>query len=401
MSHDPGVERLEKLASRVRALAATSRPFHEALNASVAAMHDWIDSNRRDEADNDARERSIVRKMLTKGRFFKRRRKSSTYTRWVSWEGLCPTQLVPDLSRFDSSNLPPPSKERRFAAWALKALDRHVKYQDLALPVSRRAAMATQYRRALRSGRMKSVRWEVVIARPNGMANPINPYTLDTGELRQLTDAQYRTAALFQLGGLADVGVARPIVPKPGDTGDGIRDIGMYCVWRARHPSEWDSNSDCPFGPPNPAVLPPKVAEQMFEHVSRLPEFRKSRTAKPTQPMKPPAQSTPPVSESNEVRVAEDFTWIVWYGQEYHFSKGLQQESMRCLYTNWEMSGKRSGLGLSELTIAEKTGSGSTKFRLAHVFRGHKCWGKLIRKSGSGKGTFALFAPESQKNHTA
>ncbi|HEX2837586.1 MAG TPA: hypothetical protein VHN77_05620, partial [Phycisphaerales bacterium] len=275
------------------------------------------------------------------------------------------------------------------------------KYQNLALPVSKRAAMAAWYRRALRGGRMKSVRWQVVIARPHDMVDPINPYTLDMGELRQLTDAQYRTAALFRLGGLADVGAARPIVPKPGDTGDGVRDIGMYCVWRARHPSEWDSNSDCPIGPPNPAVLPPKIAEQMFEHVSKLPEFRKPRPSKPRQPTKSPAASTPPPSEPNEVRAAEDFTWVVWYGQEYHFSKGHQQESVRCLWTAWEKSGKRSGCGLSEVTIAEKVGSDNSKFRLAHVFRRHACWGKMIRTSTSGKGTFALFAPESQKNHTS
>ncbi|HEX2837349.1 MAG TPA: hypothetical protein VHN77_04390, partial [Phycisphaerales bacterium] len=134
MTHDLGVERLVKLAGRVRALATASRPFHEALNASVSEMHDWIDTKRRDDEELEARERSIVRKMLVKGRFFDRRVKPNTFTRWVWWEGLCPTDLVPELRRFSSSNLPPPEIEKRLAALALKALDRDKKYQNLALP---------------------------------------------------------------------------------------------------------------------------------------------------------------------------------------------------------------------------------------------------------------------------
>lgn len=95
---------------------------------------------------------------------------------------------------------------------------------------------------------------------------------------------------------------------------------------------------------------------------------------------------------------ADDFQWVIWAGEKYDFSKGNQAESVRSLWHSWEKSGRRDGCGLSEKTIGEKCGSSSSDFRLAHVFRNHPAWGKMIRSAS--KGVFALFA-ESPQNHTS
>lgn len=93
---------------------------------------------------------------------------------------------------------------------------------------------------------------------------------------------------------------------------------------------------------------------------------------------------------------AEDFTWVIWYGQRYTFTKGNQAESVKALWESWERSGRRDGCGLSQATIKEKVESSDDEFRLAPVFRGHPAWKTMIRPSG--KGAFALYSPESGDN---
>jgi hypothetical protein len=95
---------------------------------------------------------------------------------------------------------------------------------------------------------------------------------------------------------------------------------------------------------------------------------------------------------------ADDFTWVIFAGQHFAFSKGNQSESVRALWGSWEKSGRTDGCGLSEKTIGEKCGSENNNFRLQHVLRDHPAWGTIIRPVS--KGIFALFA-ESTKNHTS
>jgi hypothetical protein len=115
-----------------------------------------------------------------------------------------------------------------------------------------------------------------------------------------------------------------------------------------------------------------------------------TRAATGPDPPKPGAPVSP------EFAHAEDFTWMIFGGFKYDFSKGNQSESIKALWESWERGGRRDGCGLSEKTIGEKCGSAADDFRLAHVFRNHPAWGEVIRPVQ--KGVFALFRPESPKN---
>lgn len=95
---------------------------------------------------------------------------------------------------------------------------------------------------------------------------------------------------------------------------------------------------------------------------------------------------------------ADDFSWIIWNGIKYDFTKGNQSESIRALWNSWEKGMKRDGCGLKEETIAQLVDSQSVDFRLGKVFRNHPAWGVVIRPVS--KGVFALFSEESHVSPT-
>lgn len=94
---------------------------------------------------------------------------------------------------------------------------------------------------------------------------------------------------------------------------------------------------------------------------------------------------------------SSDFTTVNWYGKEHIFSKGLQAQTVRVLWQEWE----RDRHGLAQETIGEKVGSSAERFELAKVFRRkepggythHSAWGTMIQQST--KGCYRLVAPES------
>ncbi len=108
---------------------------------------------------------------------------------------------------------------------------------------------------------------------------------------------------------------------------------------------------------------------------------------------------TKTTADLSECSHAEDFSWVVWFGQQYTFAKGHQAIAVQELWRAWEASGRRDGCGLSEKTIGARCGSSSDNFRLSHTFRKHKAFGTMIRSCK--KGTFALFSPKSQENHAS
>jgi hypothetical protein len=65
--------------------------------------------------------------------------------------------------------------------------------------------------------------------------------------------------------------------------------------------------------------------------------------------------STPPSSELPSIRFAHgsDFTWIIFEGRKYDFTKGLQAECIKHLWNEWKRGGRRNGCGLSEKTLGE------------------------------------------------
>jgi hypothetical protein len=124
-------------------------------------------------------------------------------------------------------------------------------------------------------------------------------------------------------------------------------------------------------------------------------------SGRPSEPIGTTSQAgpVPPVPTEPLFTHAGDFTWVVWNGKKYDFTKGNQAEAVRALWKSWEDSGRRDGCGLSEKTIGAKVDSSSSNFRLAHVFRDHVAFNTIIRSVS--KGVFALFAEESPENHTS
>lgn len=110
------------------------------------------------------------------------------------------------------------------------------------------------------------------------------------------------------------------------------------------------------------------------------------------------AESVGVNSATSECIHAVDFTWVIWCGQRFTFSKGLQAECVRHLWGAWQQSGKRDGCGMSEKTVGERAGSSNDKFRLTHYFRKHEAMGTMIRSTG--RGSYGLCRLESPKNHT-
>jgi hypothetical protein len=89
---------------------------------------------------------------------------------------------------------------------------------------------------------------------------------------------------------------------------------------------------------------------------------------------------------------SDDFTSVNWFGTVYHFNT-TQADCIRLLWAEWE----RGGFGLSEMTIGDKIGSVSDRYRLAHTFRAkkggcHPAWGTMIRKAG--RGVYRLYPPD-------
>ncbi|MBL9001736.1 MAG: hypothetical protein JNK25_11430 [Phycisphaerae bacterium] len=119
-----------------------------------------------------------------------------------------------------------------------------------------------------------------------------------------------------------------------------------------------------------------------------------NRVAAPEGPSNSPAidSDVPPVHFAH----ADDFTWIIWDGVHYSFSKGNQAQSIRALWESWEKSGRKNGCGLAEETIAERCGSEDKQFRLIRVFKDHPIWKTSLKPTGE-KGVFALFSRMTEK----
>lgn len=90
-----------------------------------------------------------------------------------------------------------------------------------------------------------------------------------------------------------------------------------------------------------------------------------------------------------DVRVAEDFGWMVVRGKRYDFKAGIQASVIRVLYQAWLESGRRDGSGLSEKAVGELVGSCADRFRLQKAFADNEALDRILRSTG--KGQWALF----------
>jgi hypothetical protein len=176
------------------------------------------------------------------------------------------------------------------------------------MPSRVKARWAKRFRREVKDGRNVSFRWTIIVARPKDLHEPLSPHTLDRKSLSHFADEDYRIIALYWLGGLADLGAIRPIVPEPQATGDLVHDAAAHSAWRGRFPSGRDpAHQSEP--QPDPRMFPADIAEQMLGVVERwIVTEHAARRDLPTddyQRRNPITPTTPP-GELSSVRASDE-----------------------------------------------------------------------------------------------
>jgi hypothetical protein len=255
--------RLQAVQTRVRTLARNHGWFGDAIRAAFDGFLDLRQRHDHEKSAMEDRERRLARELLAKGWLFdpKARDNRPFFSAWVN--GLCPVALAKRLGKHGWGDVMPRKLEREGAAAALAALDREVIFKARDLPEKKREAMVAEYCAAEAAKTHVSFRWRIVVSRPADWQEPADPRSLDRADLERFAEGDYRTIALYWLGGLADVGALRPFVPKPENTGDGVRDAGVYAAWRYRFPidnAHWDQTQP----PLSVQALHPDVAEQLL-----------------------------------------------------------------------------------------------------------------------------------------
>lgn len=234
------IKRLNAVQARVRELALMHDWFSEVIQM---AFTDFLELSARYIADKSAirdHERELARKVLASGRIFDPACRDTRPCVFVKVEGLCPAAVAEQIQRHLSDGDLPKKLQRDSARAALAALDRDTVYQSRDLPETKREAMAREYRSKIEAGTHISFVWRIVVARPDHWQKPANPHSLDliplipapieTGnlavdvpafaawvfagnntdymaaesELAQFNKSDYRTIALYRLGGLAN-----------------------------------------------------------------------------------------------------------------------------------------------------------------------------------------------------
>lgn len=255
--------RLKAAQARVRELARAHDWLAEWFRRGFEGFLDLCARFHAEEAGLWERERRLARELLAGGHLFDPACADNRPRLFVTVEGLCPATLAARLSKHRPGDKMPDNLRRAGSAAALAALDRDTEYWARDLPDDRRAAMAAEYRAAIDAGVHVDFQWRIVVARPEDWKEPADPQSLDRTDLERFAEPDYRTIVLYRLGGLADAGALRPIVPKPKVAGDGVRDTAAYAKWRSRSPIN-DADRDRNDPPLNVAAFPPGVAEQML-----------------------------------------------------------------------------------------------------------------------------------------
>ncbi len=270
MAHTPNeadeLTRLEAVQARVRTLARNYGWYGDALRAAFVG---YLALGERFQSEKSAihdLEHRLARELLAKGRLFDPKARDSRPCLFVRVEGLCPVALADRLGKHRRGDMMPRKLERDGAEAALAALTRDAIYQSRNLPEKKREAMAAEYREMQAAKTHVTFSWMIVVSRPDDWQEPADPHSLDRADLERFPIADYHTIALYRLGGLADVGALRPIVAKPKDTGDMVRDVGAYAAWQSRLPIE-DDHQEQNQPPLSVRAFPPNVAEQMLEDV--------------------------------------------------------------------------------------------------------------------------------------
>ncbi len=261
--------RLKAVQSRVRTLARENARVADAVRA---AFQEVAATAVQCELERQAMRTKVVsraREILASGRLRDPDFNADADCEWLHFHWHCPTDLATRLGQSEKGGALPESLEREAAASALEALNRDVIYQ--AADPATAEAMAEQHRAWIKSGTHVHTMGRMDVVRPGDWVGRVSPLTRDPEVLSRLDEDEYRTIALYRLGGLADLGYSRPIVPLPPDTGGTAAGLIASAMYHMRAPTDTNGGLDV-------AAFPPDLAEEMLAFV----EMRLCRGGSPS-----------------------------------------------------------------------------------------------------------------------
>ncbi|HYF14043.1 MAG TPA: hypothetical protein VD971_03105 [Phycisphaerales bacterium] len=246
---------LDQIARRVRELAMAYPFVADAMRASIGAFGALMVRFTAAEEEHNWKELALARQVLEKGWLYDREFDREVL---IPIRGAFPRACMVLLEKTSRCNLR--AEDERACADGVFRLIRHREQVG-----SLGAVPPALDDEPLFGG----VCWISAQAPPDWQAEPPDPRSLDTEDLRRFNEDDYLTIALFNLSGLADAGQARLIVP-PIDEHDAL-------YWRLRFPAPSHA-ADPSLAAPSPFALPPGIAQQMLEVVTRWIESRLEQT---------------------------------------------------------------------------------------------------------------------------
>ncbi len=102
------------------------------------------------------------------------------------------------------------------------------------------------------------------------------------------------------------------------------------------------------------------------------------------------AEDPTPTDDREDVRVADDFSWIVVRGKRYTFRPGNEAKTIGVLWEAWKAAGRQDGCGLTEKTIRDKIDSSADRLRVHEIFKDHEILKDRILRP-VGKGQWSLY----------
>jgi hypothetical protein len=253
------VERLKIVRERVRHHARTEKAFDTALRESFAAYSILCDRYNSECRANAARKRQLARDVLKSGRLTDPKLRQGVRRLVIIEEGLCPIELA----KYRVGKRPESRREvKALADVVLAAMDKRDEFES-AVP-SRQEQISAEYIAAITAGTHVCAQWDIEVACPKDWKIPPDPHSLERVDLARFPEDEFRTIAFYHLGGLADLGAVRLLVPRPQE-GRGMAGVPEYAAWKYRHPTQ--DGIDAVDPDPDPTFLNPNIAEQMLDHV--------------------------------------------------------------------------------------------------------------------------------------
>lgn len=259
---------LGQVQARVRHLVVQYAGLHDALRSAFDAFVTLVASFEERQARNRSSIRQRVQRVLKSGKLIDPKFKPGRPHVVFPIEGLCEVKLADELLMYGPGDTMAAATERAAAKSALAALDGDPRYQSPELSSGNTLRTSTQDRGRVASGSHKVRRLYVVLAQPADWEEPPDPRSSDLNQLRRFKERDFRIIVLYRLGGLADAGSVRPIVPQPSRSEKRRNHRTALAAWYLRQPfTSYDGAERLP--KLCRLAFPPTLAEEMVGHLER------------------------------------------------------------------------------------------------------------------------------------